>query len=783
MPNSLFIGAASGAAGLEIVKNRRPAAVIVVAKDAPKMVVFAASELQKYIEKISGAKLDISSEKPATGSVIYIGESATTRQLGLSLKGLNSDGYKMVSGKGWLVLFGRESEPSYGMLNPLTQRWSYNEQTGISKNGETGSLFAVYRFLDNECGVRWFMPGDLGEVVPTAENITVGKINISKSPEFSYRTIFYNDFLEAGVDEALWYRRAGFGATYAVPIIHSFLLLHKYFETHPEYFAIIDGERDLNKTCVGQGSLCLSEPGTLTAFVTEARKYFDENPGAYVFPVMPNDGWEKICECPRCQPKVDKSMGPEGMFSDYLWNFVTNVATELQKTHPGKMVGCCAYEHYLKPPKSIAKLNPNVAVMICKSRYLYWHEKTKRDTNLFIQDWQKHAKTIYIWEYYLYAAGYDLSLRGVPVFFPSLMAEDLKRLKGVSRGEFVEAESWLGDLGEPARIHRTEMTTPNLYITGKLYWDTKLNPQKLMDDYCQRFYGAAAKPMRSFWRTAEQIWCDSHQSFREPQPLASPESISRLYTPERIKALMSCLNDAITLTKPSSAERQRIENLKSQFEPAANRMANLAKPKLSIPYTSVAPVIDGSIDEPCWQRAAKFEFSDIMGGKIPYKSSGYAMWDEKNLYLAFVNEEPLTSSMIVRQKVKDEGEIWDDECMEIFIESEVKTAGDYYQFIVNPVGTIWDAHFQPGVSNPTKWDSGGSIKVVIGDKRWTLEASIPFSSMGLTNLQGKSLSVNFFRCQNNTDPNSTTIRAVWSPVLSSRHYEPSRFGAFTLVKS
>jgi hypothetical protein len=303
-----------GAPRLEIVKDGQANAVIVVAEGAPRMVSFAATELQTYLRKVSGATLAITAVKPAAGNVIYVGESTYTRDLKLSTQGLKADGFKMVSGAGWLALFGKESEPTYGIFHPFNPGSAYDPANGISRFGETGSLYAVYRFLETQCGVHFYMPGELGEVVPQSRDISLAPLAYSKSPDIPYRHLYYSEF-RLGGDETLWYRRAGFGAPYPVGIMHSFLILKKYAQEHPEYFSLIDGERDFSKTSVGSGSLCLSNPGTLQAFVNEANAFFDKDPGQGLFPVMPNDGWDRLCECAGCQKMLDASATPTGKFS------------------------------------------------------------------------------------------------------------------------------------------------------------------------------------------------------------------------------------------------------------------------------------------------------------------------------------------------------------------------------------------------------------------------------------------------------------------------------------
>ena len=48
---------------------------------------------------------------------------------------------------------------------------------------ETGTLLAVYNFLDCQMGVRWLWPGKLGEVVPKVSTIRIG--NLDQTVDFA----------------------------------------------------------------------------------------------------------------------------------------------------------------------------------------------------------------------------------------------------------------------------------------------------------------------------------------------------------------------------------------------------------------------------------------------------------------------------------------------------------------------------------------------------------------------------------------------------------------------
>ena len=94
-----------------LVENGQPRAEIIIAEKPAPAAQLGASELQTYVEKITGATLAIVS-KP-TGEVpvkIYVGESEAARQVGVNADGLERDAFHMVSGPTWLALVGSDLE-------------------------------------------------------------------------------------------------------------------------------------------------------------------------------------------------------------------------------------------------------------------------------------------------------------------------------------------------------------------------------------------------------------------------------------------------------------------------------------------------------------------------------------------------------------------------------------------------------------------------------------------------------------------------------------------------
>ena len=171
---------------LTLVEKGVAKATIVVAKDAlrapadPKpaevaleiplatKIAGAARDLQVYVEKITGAKLPIVGDDalPA-GTVIFVGHSALTKPFDAKIpSGLtpqcDEEGYLILAKGDRLLLAGNEAAPYHG------------------------TEYAVAEFLHRQ-GVRWYMPGDFGDVVPKRPSLYVAEMEIYGKPAFRLR--------------------------------------------------------------------------------------------------------------------------------------------------------------------------------------------------------------------------------------------------------------------------------------------------------------------------------------------------------------------------------------------------------------------------------------------------------------------------------------------------------------------------------------------------------------------------------------------------------------------
>src|SRR5439155_3081883 len=171
-PMVLFSTSPSIAQPFRLVEAGGPTVTIVIAEKSSENAQLAAKEFQKYIEKISGAKLPIASDAEATaGPLVLIGGSKLTDRIteikipSGRTKNLREEGFIIFCRSNRLVLAGNDQEPYYG------------------------TRYAVAEML-HRLGVRWFMPGKFGEVVLHQSTLEISPMSIRQQPDFAMRNFW-----------------------------------------------------------------------------------------------------------------------------------------------------------------------------------------------------------------------------------------------------------------------------------------------------------------------------------------------------------------------------------------------------------------------------------------------------------------------------------------------------------------------------------------------------------------------------------------------------------------
>ena len=167
--NASYISAAEK---LTLSKSGNTDYVIALAGNATQTEKRAADELSNYLNKITGADFKVvSSVNIPDQPVLAVGTGAARTvipSLDLNKSELGDDGIVVQACKRNLILTG-------------------------ATNSRRGTIYAVYQFLEDNAGVRWFTPSE--EYVPNKPTLKVDVNNIRYVPALPYRDILYQDMI------------------------------------------------------------------------------------------------------------------------------------------------------------------------------------------------------------------------------------------------------------------------------------------------------------------------------------------------------------------------------------------------------------------------------------------------------------------------------------------------------------------------------------------------------------------------------------------------------------
>jgi tetratricopeptide (TPR) repeat protein len=802
-----FIAAEVANGDTYLVRAGRPCAEIIIASNPPRATRLAAAELQTYIQKISGARLPIATEPHADVPVqMYVGSSPHTDRLGISIEGLNFGAYRIVSGDNWIAFIGDDTdfipvEPwarnnGDRVSGKLQREWEQRAggawgvpNGGMYKNrtrfpgdlgkpdgvvtaddevlelwgfDERGSFNAVCGFL-RELGVRWYLPGELGEVVPQIDTLRLPEVDKTVRPDFEIRR-FNVRFSIVNRDTVMWAMRLGMRDPYGFLVAHGMKTM-THTETicgeHPEWFALYGGKRD-NEPNQRNNHLCYSNEELFQETVRWVRAQFD----VYDFEgvsVMPPDAYIAICQCPRCEGKDSPERGPRGKLSNHVWDFVNRVAKEVGKTHPQKKIVCCAYGANTDPPTNIDRLEPNVQVVIVGGRRPRENRPDQRPPIRQLRTaWMaKTDQPLMIFE------NYPFTDRGfyLPAFVSRCIGESINATKGVSRGEDI----WLS-FGRDFDTKHIGFNHFPVYFTASMYWGGRQQDVvAMLDEYCRLFYGPAGDSMKRFFAYCEDHWHEME------------------HDKEKVDAALDIFAAARATVEPASVYGKRLalideflESLRSKAELLGQKRGPV--PKLRMVWDAEDLVIDGKLDDDYWQNcptAATGVLRELQTGRQPiFGTSIKAGWNRGDLYFAIVCEERPGEPLNVSTTKNEDQAIWYGDTIEIELDTDMHR---YYQIAVNPAGALIDLDRGADKRSWFRWESQAEVAVSKAVDHWTVEICIPVTddtSDPLNQVVGhkpsQSLPWHFNICRQRIRENGSEYSA-FSPTGTKSFHEPMKF--------
>jgi len=357
----------------------------------------------------------------------------------------------------------------------------------ITGGSVRGVLYAVYTFLEEYLGCRWFS-ADV-RVIPPSDPLMVAKdLDYTFVPVLDFRETDWisprdRSFSLANKLNAQVYRSldasVGSGPRYAVWFAHSLQSMFPpaVFEANPEMRAFGKESKALTDR-----HPCLSQESVYQFVLAQVRAAMAANPDAEIVSVTHPDN-QDYCICAACQSVYDAEGSPAGL----MLRFVNRIADDIKGDYPNVKVDTFAYQYTRKAP-AITKPRDNVIVRLCSIECCFAHplDDPGCERNVAfvkdIRDWKEICSTLHIWDYTTNYASFNGPFNNWAVMQPNLKFFMANNVKGVyEEGNYMAAES------------NGEFADLRAYLLAKLMWDSEIDLHRAMVEFCNAYYGAAAE--------------------------------------------------------------------------------------------------------------------------------------------------------------------------------------------------------------------------------------------------------------------------------------------------
>ena len=367
------------------------------------------------------------------------------------------------------------------------------EQREVRLNGRTalGTGYAVMDFLQQDMGVRFLFPGELGTHIPDKRTYELPAGERYERPSMVsrlYTGLVYRDKSIQGAKfnyDGIAHEKRIYFWSYPYfkslrphPIAspsHNMINIfpHEVWKKHRNVLPmqngdrweppILEGGRGKDDGYSQSWHPCYSDPKTFELAVDAAEKAFEN--GAFCFSLGINDGRRTRCDGPACS-----DLG----WPDAYFDFVARVANAVKDHYPPQVIGVIAYGDVWQPPKHVT-LPDNVLVLAVSGG------PNRLDR------WGSRARHVGVYEW-AHGRGY---------IFPNLSLDAMAR----NAREYARHN---------VKFFRSELhpmwvfDAPKVYIYTRQLWDTGLDVDAALREFCEAAYGNGASAMEAL----HHYWAD-----------------------------------------------------------------------------------------------------------------------------------------------------------------------------------------------------------------------------------------------------------------------------------
>ena len=371
---------------------------------------------------------------------------------------------------------------------------TFPEQHTMRIAGSTVSVRWALNHLLEKAGIRYPYPGADGAYYPQLSEFSLPRQTVKSDASYKlYRGLF------AGDPEWQLNLNCEGGETYQIlnHSIDNIFPIEKYGkgEWIEKIMPLRSGKRDTSPK-KWDWEPCYSNPATADEAIKNICEYFEKHPDCSTYSLTINDGMNPFCECDACReandgPKINSTPFIKRYnYSECYYKWVNKVAEGVTRKYPGKYFGLLAYCGVVNPPSF--KLHPNVVVNICFESYACVDPDVDRQWRGLIQEWEKKASTLGIWDY-----SYGINYFTLPRVYFRQQATLLRYLnqQGGEVG-FVESMPSIGE-------------GPKLYLYLKLFHNADIDVEHTLRDWYEAAVGKAAAPyLEQYYDFWEKFWTE-----------------------------------------------------------------------------------------------------------------------------------------------------------------------------------------------------------------------------------------------------------------------------------
>jgi hypothetical protein len=628
-------------------------------------------------------------------------------------------------------------------IDPALGREAFEcaEQEGLLRvrGGDPRGLYYGLMAFFESLGFRWCAPGEDGTVAPRMTPVLVERgWRAAGRPSLPWRGLHIcgTGLTRDGArmahfdhDTALWMvrNRLNFKPIHneqydeVFPLLDGLMLTplafgHSYsrwvpkelFAEHPDFFAQVAGRR------APGGQLCLSSESLREELVRRIVAFMDAHPALPVVSLAPNDGY-KWCQCHACAAMDSPADSEAGELNRRHHLFTAEIARRVGALRPGRRISSISYSNYLEPAADAPRAE-TLAISLCITRAQNRpvDDAASASNRAYLdrtERWLAKAGEVF-W------SGYFLSYGGT---FPRPYEQPL-----VSTLRALAARGVAGMKTEvvPGRYDTWRSAEFYMYLVARAMYDAQLDPEALREDFCRRYYGAAAPHCLACHRLNSARVAAYPGELKDIDATLLPE----LYRDADVQELLREMESAERAAAAGPPViRRRLDPLLRQ----AREIADSRREAVLSLREAAPPAAPRLARAPAFEDFDRFTWTSqrIRFNRLPYpQPSRFAVaWTDDTLWLLFRLGEPDVQAAASGGPQTPDAHVWGASNVDCFISPAPET-GVYFQVAANIRGAVYSARCRGREWNAL-WPMSPRATVRRLADRWELILGISFAEM------------------------------------------------------